>query len=1147
MRFNYLCLFFLLYSLSIEAQPWLELLPAGKSRQQLTFKDYQKAFYDYWAPYNVRDGYYEINGSKVKAVGYKQFKRWEWLQEQRTHPVTGKFPSQSAYQIVKAHQKQFPLRMDPSLSQWTSLGPSSSNSNADGLGRINTIAFHPLEQHTYWAGSPSGGFWVTRDNGQSWTCLTDHLESLGTTDVVIDKNFEASNTIYIATGDRDSYDNSSIGVMKSTDGGHTWNATGLVFALNELHIVNRILQDYNNPDILYAATDLGVFKTSNGGDTWDELLTEVEFIDMEIHPVNPQILYGSTDMGVVHVSTNGGYNWQTKFLEAGGRRTELAVTPADPLRLYAITTSGGLDGVFRSDDEGNTFYETLDGDTLNIMHWNSNGIGVGGQAWYDLALAASPDDPDMLVAGGINTWLSKDGGYTWKIVSGLGGTGLGDAVHVDKHFLQFRNEEIWEGNDGGIFVTYDTGYTWIDKTHGMAISQMYRLGVSQTEPFELLTGLQDNGTKYFSLNTWSHVTGGDGMEAMIDHTNADIQYSSSQYGNLFRTYDRWKTIQFVKPQAAGEGDWVTPFVMDPVNPDIIYAGFREIWKSTDRCTTWSQISEVSAAGKIKTIAIAPSDPNVIYFAETYKIWKSTTGIGPFEKLNVTQITNTNQITYLSVKHDDPQTVWVSIGGFWEPGVWVIRDGGASYENISEGLPPIPVFCVIQNKLYDGVQLFAGTELGVYVKTDDQPWMPFNQGLPNVIVSELEIYYAPDPAQSKLRAATYGRGVWETRIEFNSTKMEFVASACTQASLANVKPNQDHEEILQITITTDGDLEPLHLYSMLFDTYGSTDAMNDINGTRLYSTGGVNAFSDQHELGYHAHPDGSFEFSFDQELIHGENYFWLAYDVSLFATLNNIIDGRFLSYNIGGEINSQLNDPSGSRLIELTYCDGGATIVGSEHISHVIAGNVDQLSNRGPDGYQDFTNQVIELNKGESIDVSIKNSNPHPTNELLVWVDWNQDGEMIYPGELYFKSGPSGQSTFHFSLAAPVDVRLGATRMRMRLHDSNFGSNWNPCGNSSLGEVEDYSVLLLEETTFVDDAYDVPFTVYPNPVVDQLEINSHGEGRKAKVELINVLGSVVRDGNVVDRLVIDVGGVVAGIYFLRVDDGVRVFVIKVVKG
>src|SRR5688500_167893 len=235
MRFIILTLLLIVSHSPIDAQTLLELLTANKSRSELTFKDYQHAFYSYWSPFNVIDGYYESNGTKIKAAGYKQFKRWEWLQEQRVNHVTGEFPTKSAYQIVQEHQKQFPLRMDPPVATWVSLGPSSSDANSKGVGRINTIGFHPQDPNTYWAGSPSGGFWVTYDDGNTWKCLTDHLESLGVSDVVVGKDFLQNNTLYIATGDRDSYDNLSIVVLESTDGSTTWNTTAICLDMDERH------------------------------------------------------------------------------------------------------------------------------------------------------------------------------------------------------------------------------------------------------------------------------------------------------------------------------------------------------------------------------------------------------------------------------------------------------------------------------------------------------------------------------------------------------------------------------------------------------------------------------------------------------------------------------------------------------------------------------------------------------------------------------------------------------------------------------------------------------------------------------------------------------------------------------------------------
>ena len=241
------------------------------------------------------------------------------------------------------------------------------------------------------------------------------------------------------------------------------------------------------------------------------------------------------------------------------------MTPAAPDWVYAVSESGGLDGIYKSVDKGMTFTKMLSGDTLNLLHWNANGIGDGGQGFYDLGIAASPIDSNVLLVGGINTWRSQDGGADWSIVNVFAG-GQVQIVHADKHSLHFRpNGDLWECNDGGIYVSYDHGDTWIDKTNGIAISQMYRLGVSATDPDEVVTGLQDNGSKLHSSTGWQHVNGGDGMEGIIDHTDNNIQYTTTQSGSLFRTLDRWTSARYIKPNAAGGGAWVTPYALSLIH------------------------------------------------------------------------------------------------------------------------------------------------------------------------------------------------------------------------------------------------------------------------------------------------------------------------------------------------------------------------------------------------------------------------------------------------------------------------------------------------------------------------------------------------------------------------------------------------------
>jgi hypothetical protein len=145
------------------------------------------------------------------------------------------------------------------------------------------------------------------------------------------------------------------------------------------------------------------------------------------------------------------------------------------------------------------------------------------------------------------------------------------------------------------------------------------------------------------------------------------------------------------------------------------------------------------------------------------MWKTTDGGGTNWTV-VTLPAITDFITYITVKNTDANTVWISVGGYTSGSkVFESTDGGTSWTNISTGLPNLPTMCVIQNKrATDRNVLFVGTDVGVYVKDGSSNWVSFNNGLPNVVVTELEIYYGGSP--DKLRAGTFGRGLWETNID-----------------------------------------------------------------------------------------------------------------------------------------------------------------------------------------------------------------------------------------------------------------------------------------------------------------------------------------------------------------------------------------------
>jgi len=1068
MKNIYLLLMLIFFTSNLFSQAWIKNLPQSKPKSALTFFDYKNAFNQYWTPLNVNKGVYMKNGIQTKAVGWKQFKRWEYYMESQINPTTGEMPKQTAQQVYDEYLKINPSYKSANAttsSSWTALGPNSSGGGYAGVGRINCIAFHPSDINTYWVGAASGGLWVTTNNGSSWTCLTDNNNVLAISDIVIPTDYATSKTIYIATGDRDGWDNRSIGVLKSVNGGSTWNSTGISYALSDGRMVYKLLLDPNNNQAIIAATTNGVYKNTNGGTTWGTKLTSISFRDMEYKPGDFNTLYGSTNDGKIYVTSDGGGTWTLAFSDANAFRIELAISSNQPDLVYAIAsnTIDGLYGIYKSTNSGSDYTQMFSGTTKNLLGWVSDGSDTGGQGSYDLCIAVSQSDANTVLIGGVNTWRSVDGGTSWSIVNHWVGGGGAQEVHADKHNLLFRsNGDLFECNDGGVYISSDNGAVWTDKSNGLLISQMYKLGISNTVSNEVITGLQDNGTKLLAGDTWKDVVSGDGMECLIDYTDKNVQYGSSQYGDISRTTDHWVSdFTNIQPSGAGNGAFVTPYIIDPTNNQTLYAGYADVWKTTNRGDSWTKISNINASGKIRSMAIAPSNNQVLFVVELFKFWKTTNGGTTW-----TDITGTlplpellGDITSVAIKNDDANTLWVTMGYYNTNRVFQSIDGGITWTNISSGLPPLPAYSIIQNKQStDQVQLYVGTELGVYFKNGANNWVLYNTGLPNVKIGEIEIYYAPNPQDSKLRAATYGRGLWESPVYYDvSAPMTYVSSTTTQNNATSINPNHLDQEILGVQIVMNGNLTPLSATSFTFNTVGSTNPTTDISNAKLYS-GTSRLFETATQFGTTANSvNGSFTFTGNKTLTDGTNYFWLTYDVPLTATLNDYLDAQCTSLTVGTAKTPTVTNPSGNRQIALSYCSAGGSINPlSKYITRVRLNTIDQTSSWGTSGYEDYTSQIATIQIGENSTLTINVSSDSNKDSVLVWVDWNRDGDFTGPGECIYHS-PASAYSYSTSFSPPYGATLGPTGMRIRFTNNSYQPNSTPCGNSWYGEVEDYTI------------------------------------------------------------------------------------------
>ncbi len=1007
----------LLFSFSLKAQQKIQLSgPPAQTQNEKSFFDIQKSFYDYWAPYHVKDGYYMKNGVKTKAPGWKQFKRWEYYWENRVDPRTGAFPRTSAADIYLKLKEIMPEEAGRSdraaTGNWSSLGPSSSPGGYEGLGRINCIGFRPGDNNTWYVGAPSGGLWKTTDNGTTWTVLTDDNAVLGVSDVVVlAGNTTDEDTIYIATGDRDGgsmwslgsgnyNDNNSIGILKSVDGGTTWNTTGLSFNASDQKQITRLLVSPSDSYTLYAAVYYdGLYKTTDGGASWT-LISSYSLVDFEFKPGSSTVMYGSNKIGYIFKSTDGGATWTTVVNNnaIGGRRVNLAVSEADDNVVYAIMSKsdGSLYGVYKSTDSGDSYTKVYD--ATNLLGWKTDGSDSGGQGSYDLTITVDPTDAGTLYVGGVNSHKSTDSAASWTAVNCWTGSSTynkngAPVVHADKHMMKFRSDNaLFEANDGGIYVTTDGGTSWTDKTNGIVPSQMYRLGVSATTSGDVITGLQDNGTKLYSGGSWHYAKGGDGMECAIDYTDMNIQYGSSPNGNFSRTTNHWTTSTSIMGGITESGYWVTPFLIDPNTHTTLYMGMNNVWKSTDQGANWTKISSMNSVSKLRSLAVAPSNSLVIYAADQDSIWKTVDGGTTWTNITGTLPTTFSNITYINVKYDDSATLWVTLGQYNAHGVYESTDAGATWSNISTGLPQIPVMCIVQNRQNDSeTELYAGTDLGVYVKVGTNNWTAFNNGLPNVVVDELEIYYDDtQTALSRLRAATSGRGLWETELYSPSTD----------------PPNPAFTANIRIPTTSDS-----VAFTDLSANLPTAWSWSFSPGTITYK-GGTTSASQNPYVQFNA-----------------EGY----YEVTLTATNANGSDSI-----------------TRTEYIHVTdYCNalgGGVT-----YIDEIKIGTIDNST--GNDDYANYDYLSTSLIIGSSNTVTVHFGSAYVHDTVTCWIDWNQDGDFNDSNEECFAEDLQ-YTTEYGTVNVPQDAKLGFTRMRVRLA---YQDNYPSCGTKSPGEVEDYAI------------------------------------------------------------------------------------------
>ncbi|HUV31736.1 MAG TPA: hypothetical protein VMY05_11700 [Acidobacteriota bacterium] len=696
-----------------------------------------------------------------------------WFYEQRAYPYDRIPQDQYLEALDEARIARREYRaMGGDAVTWQETGPTNIP------GRIASIAVHPSDPNTIYAGSAAGGVYKSTDLGGNWTAIFDDVGTFSIGAVAIHPS--DPDVIYVGTGEPtaaiDDYEGT--GVYKSLDGGATWNLVGLPNSA----LIGRIVIDPLHPDTVYVAVlgqvfgtgtsmDRGLYRSQDGGANWEKILfvdAQTGCVDVALHPSTGTVfaamyivysgatsaIWKSSDHGDTFTMISG-----TGGLPAPGNigRIGLSLDPQSET-VYAIHVDGAtqdLLGIYKSTNLGVAWTRTNDGELYGTY---------GGFAWYFGQIRVAPGYPDIVYSLGVSLWKSEDGGANWFNASG--------GTHVDHHamcILPTNPDVVYNGCDGGVNYTNNGGYSWTT-FRNMANTQFYAMTVDYNNPDHIYGGTQDNGTMRTmsgSTGDWDEIYGGDGFYCLVDYTNPNVIYVESQNGNLAKSTDGGFSFSWaqngIDPSGTEPHGWNTPVAMDPVHPNILYYGTDRVYRTADGAENWTAISSALSSRYITTMGVARSDSQVVYAGSRVGTVHVTTNDGA-SWTRIDGVLPDRWVTRLTVDPYDAAVCYVTLSGYISngstlPHIFRTANYGSGWTDISSNLPDAPLNDVIIDP-HDNQTLYVGSDVGVFVTHDlGGSWAPLGTGMPVTCVHDLEM----NARTRLLVAATHGRSMFKTII------------------------------------------------------------------------------------------------------------------------------------------------------------------------------------------------------------------------------------------------------------------------------------------------------------------------------------------------------------------------------------------------
>lgn len=658
-------------------------------------------------------------------------------------------------QMVSAMKSGKGSRMQAEQPQWTQIGPFNVG------GRIKSIAVNPIDTSIIYIGAAAGGVWKSTDGGGSWKPIMDFQNSIAMGALAIDP--KDPNVIYAGTGEAVPGGGNiflGAGIFKSIDAGETWSLSGLasVGAFSKIYV-----HPTDSKTVIASATNPngGLYISVDGGASWNSRYPG-QVTDVTIDPANSRLMMiGVNSLGIFK-TTDGGSTWEKKNDNLIGSigRISIMMTPVLTSNVYCLVNMDGKGQIFRSQNGGDTWTSQYGPDTTFF----------NGQGHYNNFLEAHPTDPKRCIAGGIDLYLTTNGGTLWMNVTH---SYSGGKTHPDQQCGAFNPKNpkiIYFGNDGGFYRTNDEFSNVYEFSEGLAITQFYRMAVNQRVEMQTMGGTQDNGTlaDVDVGSDWATVGGADGFWCIFDHGDPNTIYTEIYYGDMRKTdLATGQTIRVVDGIPLDDaGAWSSPLIQDPVENRTLYHGRRGLYMSFDGADSWVNsvekidgIYQTRLSSQLTALAVSPVDQKIVYGGTgNGEIIVTSVGGGVYTSINKNGIVS-RPVNDIVCSRKQAQTAYVCLNGFGTGHVYRTTDLGASWADVSKGLPDVPANC-IELDPENELNLYVGTDVGVFASFDGgETWISYGVGLPRSPVLDLELHRE----RKTLRCATHGRSMWEVAL------------------------------------------------------------------------------------------------------------------------------------------------------------------------------------------------------------------------------------------------------------------------------------------------------------------------------------------------------------------------------------------------